>query len=62
MRVAGMTMAGVAVVMEMRMTGMTVVLFMRMGGHPPYSTRLDGGGAAFASLITHYDTLPPRID
>jgi len=42
------------------MTG--VIVLMGMGGHPPYSTRLDGGGAAFASLITHYDTLPPRID
>jgi len=50
----------VAVVVGMQMTG--VIVLMGMGGHPPYSTRLDGGGAAFASLITHYDTLPPRID
>ncbi len=62
MRVAGMTMAGVAVVMEMRMTGMTVVLFMRMGGHPPYSTCSTAEVQPFPALITHYDTLPPRID
>jgi len=41
MRVPGMTMAGMAVVVEMRMTGMTVVMFMRMGGIPIFYL-LDG--------------------
>ncbi len=62
MRVPGRTTAGVAVVVEMRMTGMTVVMFMRMGGHPPYSTCSTAELQPFPALITHYDTLPPRID
>jgi hypothetical protein len=57
-----MAMAGVVVVVEMRMTGMTVVMFMRMGGHPPYSTCSTAEVQPFPALITHYDTLPPRID
>ena len=62
MRVPGMTMASVAVVVKMRMTGMTVVMIMGMGGHPPYSTRSMAAAQPFPALITHYDTLPPRID
>jgi hypothetical protein len=48
------------------MTGMTVVMvvIMIMGvvGHPPYSTRSMAAAQPFPVLITHYDTLPPRID
>ena len=62
MRVPSMAMAGVAVVVEMRMTGMAVVMFMRMDGHPPYSTCSKAEVQPFPALITHYDTLLPRID
>ena len=60
MRVPGMTMAGVAAVVGMGMTG--VIVHMGMGGHPPYSTRSTAEVQPFPALITHYDTLPPRID
>jgi hypothetical protein len=60
-------MAGVTVVVGMRMACMTmvimtVVMIMGMGGHPPYSTRVDGAAQPFHMLITQYDTLIPRID
>ncbi len=55
-----MTMAGVAAVVGMRMTG--VIVHMGMGGHPPYSTRSTAVAQPFPLLITHYDTLLPRID
>ena len=55
-----MTMAGVAV--EVRIPGMTVFMFMKMGGHSHHSTRSMKGAQPFPVLITHYDTLTPRID
>jgi hypothetical protein len=51
-----------AMVVGMRMTGVIVVMIMGVGGHPPYSTRWMAATQPFPLLITHYDTLPPRID
>jgi len=50
----------VAAVVGIRMTG--VIVLMGMGGHPPYSTRSMAEAQPFPVLITHYDTLLPRID
>ena len=62
MRVAGVTMARVAVVVRMLMTGMIVVMIMGMVGHPLHSTRSKPTMQPRPVLITHYDTLTPRID
>ena len=57
---AGVTMARVTVVVGM--TGMTVIMIMGLCGHRLYSTRTMAAMQPRAVLITHYDTLTPRID
>ncbi|HKV60427.1 MAG TPA: hypothetical protein VJO16_00820 [Candidatus Acidoferrum sp.] len=57
-----MSVAGVAMAVGMGMTGMTVVMIMGMVGHPLHSTRSKPTMQPRPVLITHYDTLTPRID
>ena len=59
---AGMAVATVAMVVGMRKTGMTVVMIMGMFGHLLHSTRSMAAMQPLPVLITHYDTLPQRID
>ena len=59
---ASVPMAGVTVVVGMGMTGMTVVMIMGLCGHRLYSTRSMAAMQHRPVLITHYDTLTPRID
>ena len=62
MSVAGVTVARVAMAVEIGMTGMTVVMIMGMVGHLLHSTRSKPTMQPRPVLITHYDTLTPRID
>jgi len=61
---AGVTMARVTVVVVvgMGMTDMTVVMILGLCSHQLYSTRSMAAMQPYPVLITHYDTLTPRID